>query len=69
MLMDKENALLDVVLLDVGVPVTVNALGSTKTIVASPELPPDCPEHVYVFAVPAVRVNVLDVGDVDNDTP
>ena len=56
-------------LFDVGEPVTVNEDGSTKTIVTSLETPPDCPEHVYVFAVPAESVNVFDVGVVDNETP
>lgn len=56
-------------LFDVGVPVTVSALGSTKTIVESPVTPPDCPWHVYVLAVPALNVNVFDVGDVERDTP
>ena len=64
-----ENALPEVTVLEAGVPVTVKALGLTNTIVASPVTPPDWPWHVYVSAVPAVNVKVLDVGDVDKDTP
>ena len=54
-------------LLEVGDPVTDNEVGSTKTIVESPETPPDWPKHVYVLAVPAVNVNVFEVGDVAVD--
>ena len=56
-------------LLSVGDPATVSALGSTKTIVASPVTPLDWPEQMYVLAVPAVNVNVFDAGVVDSDTP
>mgnify|MGYP001602886777 CR=1 FL=1 len=70
MFTDNENVAPDALtLLEVGVPVTANEVGSTKTIVESPETPPDWPEHVYVFAAPPVNVNVFDDGDVDNETP
>jgi len=69
MLTVSENVLVFVPLFDDGVPVTVRELGSTKTIVESPVTPPDWPWHVYVLAVPAVIVNVFDVGVDERDTP
>ena len=68
MLMLKVKLSPPLLLVEDGVPVTVNVSGSTKTTVAEPSTELDLPVIVYVPDVPAVNVNVLVVGVDDKET-